>query len=379
MTEPKIRFKKSDGSSYPDLSKKLIKDVMEERHELSILSDNLPQLSFTIEDGVIKPEDKKTNKRDFLIKDKATKKFAVTEFNDIIYNPANIKFGAIHRNKLGRGGVSPIYAIFKPKENPAYLEAYVQRKTFIASSMKYLEGTVEKLKSLKPNDFLKLEINLPCSEEQEEIVKFLNELDNTIKACEDEVHNLAKLKKGVMQSVFSQSVRFKDENNNNYEDWVEKKLGDCCNYSSSSLTISDAIDNGESPIYDAQNKIIGYYKKSKNDEFIGIIKDGSGVGRVHIIPSGSYCLGTMGMLTPKDGVNLRWLHKTLQHINWERYIIGGAIPHIYYKDYSSEKIKVPCLDEQIKIAELFDAFDVAINEANNDKKLKRGILQQMFI
>ena len=73
-------------------------EIFKERHIIDTISDEYPQLAFTIEEGVIRPEDKKTNKRDFLIIDKATKKYLQTEYDDIIYNPANVIYGAIHSN-----------------------------------------------------------------------------------------------------------------------------------------------------------------------------------------------------------------------------------------------------------------------------------------
>lgn len=160
-------------------------------------------LSFTIEQGVIKPQDKKTNKRDFLIKDKETKKFALTEVDDIIYNPANLKYGAIHRNKLMRGVVSPIYAIFYTEQNPAFMEYVVKNPIFIKKSMKYLEGTVIKLMTLKPRDFLKLKVEIPASlEEQKIIADFLMKFDETIDAEQKRIEKWKELKKGLLQQMF---------------------------------------------------------------------------------------------------------------------------------------------------------------------------------
>ena len=62
-----------------------IGDVLTQRKTLQCVSEDAPLLSFTIEEGVIDPADKKSNKRDFLIKDITTKKFALTEVGDIIY------------------------------------------------------------------------------------------------------------------------------------------------------------------------------------------------------------------------------------------------------------------------------------------------------
>ena len=100
-------YKKTKTGIIPiDWEEKRIGEVLTQRKTLMCASEEAPLLSFTIEEGVIEPENKKSNKRDFLIKDMATKKFALTEVGDIIYNPANLKFGAIHRNNLRRGSIS---------------------------------------------------------------------------------------------------------------------------------------------------------------------------------------------------------------------------------------------------------------------------------
>ena len=198
-----LRFKRADGREFENWVTKELWEILTERKVSQTITEDAPLLSFTIEQGVIKPQDKKTNKRDFLIKDKETKKFALTEVDDIIYNPANLKYGAIHRNKLMRGVVSPIYAIFYTEQNPAFMEYVVKNPIFIKKSMKYLEGTVIKLMTLKPRDFLKLKVEIPASlEEQKLIADFLMKFDETIDAEQMRIEKWKELKKGLLQQMF---------------------------------------------------------------------------------------------------------------------------------------------------------------------------------
>lgn len=198
-----LRFKRTDGSEFENWVTKELSEIFTERKVSQTITEDAPLLSFTIEQGVINPQDKKTNKRDFLIKDKDTKKFALTEVDDIIYNPANLKYGAIHRNKLMRGVVSPIYAIFYTEQNPAFMEYVVKNPTFIKNSLKYLEGTVIKLMTLKPKDFLKLKVEIPASlEEQKIIADFLMQFDETIGAEQRRIEKWKELKKGLIQQMF---------------------------------------------------------------------------------------------------------------------------------------------------------------------------------
>lgn len=198
-----LRFKRTDGSEFENWVTKELSEIFTERKISQTITEDAPLLSFTIEQGVINPQDKKTNKRDFLIKDKDTKKFALTEVDDIIYNPANLKYGAIHRNKLMRGVVSPIYAIFYTEQNPAFMEYVVKNPTFIKNSLKYLEGTVIKLMTLKPKDFLRLKVEIPASlEEQKIIADFLMQFDGTIDAEQRRIEKWKELKKGLIQQMF---------------------------------------------------------------------------------------------------------------------------------------------------------------------------------
>lgn len=223
---PKIRFPEFTE----DWQKKRLDEIFTERKESCIISEEYPQLAFTIAEGVINPEDKKTNKRDFLIKDIETKKFAVTEVDDIIYNPANLKFGAIHRNKLKRGGVSPIYAIFSTEQLPAFMEYLVKRPSFIQESLKYLEGTVIKLMTLKPRDFLLMETYIPSIPEQEKIADLFTTLDSYIEIETKKTDSYKTLKASMLQKMFPQQgslepeIRFPGFT----EPWEQRKLGEMC-------------------------------------------------------------------------------------------------------------------------------------------------------
>lgn len=207
---------------------KRIGDVLTQRKTLMCVSKDAPLLSFTIEEGVIEPENKKSNKRDFLIKDISTKKFALAEIGDIIYNPANLKFGAIHRNNLRRGVVSPIYGIFYSKQNSEFIGYLLHSQRFIDYSKIYTEGTVEKLKTLKADTFLKLKIALPPLAEQEKIVEILSTQDKLIELYQRKIDELHNLKKIYLSKMFPQKGKNVPEwRFPQFTDaWEQRKLGD---------------------------------------------------------------------------------------------------------------------------------------------------------
>lgn len=224
--KPKLRFK----GFTDDWKQCKLDELLIQRVEHQKISDEAPLLAFSYAEGVIEPEDKKTNKRDFIMVDKYNKIFSRTEKDDIIYNPANVIHGAIHRNKLRTGVVSPIYKIFKCNNvSPKYMGERLHTDKFIAEIMKYIEGTVIKLRTLSPEQFLEMSIEIPHSlEEQEKIGKVFENLDNLITLYQHKYDKLVKLKKSLLKKMFPKNgsnipeIRFKGFT----ESWDQCKLKD---------------------------------------------------------------------------------------------------------------------------------------------------------
>ena len=407
MLVPKLRFKREDGTDYPEWEEKKLQDVFVERNETQTITEDAPLLSFTIEQGVINPEDKKTNKRDFLIKDKANKKYSLTEYNDIIYNPANLKFGAIHRNKLGRGVVSPIYAIFYTSENPVFMEYVVTNPVFIKKSLKYLEGTVIKLMTLKPRDFLLMKVCIPCLEEQQKIADFLSTVDEIIAQSEKEVQNLEQQKKAVMQKIFSQEVRFKREDGMDYPEWKMKKLGEIGKAISGSgfsekyqghtdlpipfYKVSDMNNNGNeimmcnSNNYVSEELLSQMGLKACQQNAIIFAKVGAALmlDRKRIANKPFLVDNNMMIYIPMTNNELEYIYHWFTSIRLSKYAQVGALPSLNASDIECVNIHLPCLEEQQKIADFLSAFDETISYAKQElekwRELKKGLLQQMFV
>lgn len=203
-TTPRLCFPEFTG----EWEMKKLGEILVERKEVSVITRELPQLSFTIAEGVIKPEDRKTNQRDFLMIDKDNKRFSVTRRHDIIYNPANVVYGAIHKNNLCDGVVSPIYKIFWTKENADFINHLLRRPEFITQLASRAEGTVTKLKTLKAEAFLDMFVPFPITpSEQQKIASCLSALDDQIAAETEKLTALKDYKKGLMQQLFPQPAK----------------------------------------------------------------------------------------------------------------------------------------------------------------------------
>jgi len=118
-----VRFKADDGSEFPEWEEKRLKNILKEYKEYSAKDGSYEHVSLTKEGVVPKSE---RYERDFLVKD-THKKYRITHLGDICYNPANLKFGVICRNKYGDGIFSPIYVTFKVCKDmvPEFVEMLV--------------------------------------------------------------------------------------------------------------------------------------------------------------------------------------------------------------------------------------------------------------
>ena len=136
-------------------------------------------------------------------------------------------------------------------------------------------------------------------------------------------------------------------------------MEDFVNYTSSNLSAKDAEEFGKYDLYDA-NKMIGKTTKTAMlDEYITVIKDGAGVGRIRRLPKNTMFIGTMGGLTT-EVADLDFVYSLLTAFDLSEETVGTTIPHIYFKNYGKNEYLIPSVEEQAKIGEYFSHLDNAI-------------------
>ena len=196
---PEIRF-----AGFTDAwEQRKLGDILERRIEQRRQSADYPRLAFASGQGVIPLSERKTNNREQLTKDEFTKKYLVTEMNDIVYNPANVKYGAIDRNKFGRGLISPIYVTFTTREDAGFIERIVTSHEFQQKALRFEEGTVTKRQSVNPEDFVMLDILLASNKsEQKKVSVFFDTLDHLITLHQRKCDKLKLIKKFMLQNMF---------------------------------------------------------------------------------------------------------------------------------------------------------------------------------
>ena len=198
-TVPEVRFA---GFTAPWERRKL-SEILERRQVYQRISADAPRLAFAAGQGVIPLSERKTNNRDQLIADEASKRYLLTEYNDLVYNPANLKYGAIGRNKYGKGVISPIYVTFTTTEEASFVERIIITERFKNMALQFEEGTVVKRQSVSSDSLLSFEEWIsPYRKEQVLIGKMFDKIDSLITLHQRKYEKLKQLKQSLLQKMF---------------------------------------------------------------------------------------------------------------------------------------------------------------------------------
>ncbi|MBD0833366.1 restriction endonuclease subunit S [Aestuariibaculum sp. TT11] len=254
------------------------------------------------------------------------------------------------------------------------------------------KGTIEKIK-----------LNIPQLEEQQKIATFLTVIDTKIIQLNDKKSLLEEYKKGVTQKIFRQELRFKDGNGNVYPEWIEKRLKDF---------VKDFIV----PMRDKPKDLIGDIPWCRIEDFDGMYLYGSksnqGVSletvsnmNLKVYPINTLlvsCSANLGVcsivkkklitnqtfigLVPNElEINVEFLYYTMKLSSRKLNVLssGTTIAYLSRQQFEEFKVEVPCLNEQVKIANFLTAIDKKIElvqtQIDNTTSFKKGLLQQMFV
>ena len=163
------------------------------------------------------------------------------------------------------------------------------------------------------------------------------------------------------------------------EGYVRKSINEICDKASSNIAQNKIVGiDGDYPVYGASGYVQNIDFYHRDTDYIGIVKDGSGVGRVNIYPAFSSLLGTMQYIIPKEGYLLGYIAYALKGLNLSSFASGAAIPHIYFKDYGKCKINVPPLAEQERIVAELDLLSSIIDKKKAQLKELDQLAQSIF-
>ena len=158
-------------------------------------------------------------------------------------------------------------------------------------------------------------------------------------------------------------------------------IKDICIKGSSALKQKDLLTEGKFPVYGAGG-IVGYLDTFHQEKtYIGIIKDGSGIGRVDFYPEKTSLIGTLQYILPRTGYDIRYIGYCLQSLDLSKYKQGAAIPHIYFRDYGERIVNVTedVKEQQSIVSRLDSAFakiDAVKANAENQLSDAKALFQK---
>lgn len=249
---------------------------------------------------------------------------------------------------------------------------------------KYAQG--KSVVHLYNADIKKLNFYLPTNMvEQKKIGNFFSKLDQQIELEEKRLELLEQQKRGYMQKIFSQELRFKDEIGKVYPKWNLKKLKDIANvYQPQNLSQNKFQEKGY-PVYGA-NGVIGYYKEFNHSNMeIAIACRGNTCGRVNLTEPKSWITSNAMVVNiiDKKEIDFYFLYQYLCIINYNNVISGSGQPQITRKNMNSIELLVPKYVEQQKIGAFLTKYEELIKKQSSKvgllKRRKQGLLQKMFV
>ena len=161
---------------------------------------------------------------------------------------------------------------------------------------------------------------------------------------------------------------------------MKTTLSELCKGYSKNIALKDLINNnGTYPIYGASGYIKNVDFYVSDCDYLGIVKDGAGIGRVDKYPAYSSLLGTMQYIVPNADVDIDYLKYLLISLHLENGVSGAAIPHICYKNYKSLRVKVCEKTNQIQIARQLDAISNSISLSKSILALLDELVKSRFI
>jgi type I restriction enzyme S subunit len=321
----------------------------------------------------------------------------VLEKDDILFQMVRpYQKNNLYFNKNGDYVASTGYAQIKTKQSPRFIYQYIHLQKFVDEVIERCTGT--SYPAINSKDLAKICICYPSLAEQQIIASFFTAIDQKISQLKQKKTLLEQYKKGVMQKIFSQKIRFKDDNGQVFLNW-EKMTGDDL-----FETISNKNHNSDLPIlaitqeHGAVPRDLIDYNITVSEQSIEsykVVERGDFIISLRSFQGGIEYSDYKGICSPAyiilratkkiDNRYFKYYFKTETYITELNRKLEGIRDGkmISYKYFSDILINVPSLPEQIKIANFLSAIDDKISHTQKQiekaETWKKGLMQRMFI
>lgn len=347
----------------------------------------------------------------------------VLKENDVLFQMVRpYQMNNLYFDKKGDYVASTGYAQLRTELNSKFIFQYLHYQKFVDKVINRCTGT--SYPAINSSDLSKIIIHYPLStipsvSEQKKIANFLTAVDEKLQALKQKKSLLEKYKKGVMQQIFSQQIRFKpalsevegDENGKEFPKWEEKRLGEVGKtYGGLSgkskenfgigkpyIQYKQIFDNSKIDILkyelvdikenENQNKVqfgdVFFTISSETPEEIGM--SSVLLDDVQELYLNSFCFGFR--VNSLKEVNPYFSRYLFRNDIFREEIIKLAQGSTRYNmskvQFIKIKIQIPSLSEQIKIANFLSSIDERIHNSQLSiihlEKWKKGLLQKMFV
>ena len=381
---PALRFKDEQGNDYPDWEGRRLSDVLDYEQPTEYLVENsdyddnhnTPVLTAG-KTFLLGYTNEKTgifiDKLPAIIFDDFTTAFKFVDF------PFKVKSSAMK--------------ILIPKSNCVNMK-------FVYEAMKRVRFPLGEHKRYWISEYQRERISYPSKEEQHKIASILSSVDTKIEQLSKKKELLELYKKGVMQKLFNQDVRFKDEQGNYYPDWEKKKLGEIGKVVTGKTpsTTNKSLWGGEiqfitpSDINDDnkyQTSTERYIKQTKDIRVLPlksiIYTCIASIGKICISVKPCATNQQINALAPSNSYDNEFIYYSLLKLTPRIKATQATttLPIINKTEFKKINMSIPCLSEQQNIAAFLAAIDKKIElvaaQLKQAQIFKKGLLQQMFV
>jgi len=258
---------------------------------------------------------------------------------------------------------------------------------------------------INAEEYSKFPIYISQIAEQEKIANFLGAVDTRISQLRRKHELLQTYKRGVMQKIFSQQIRFKGDDGKPFPDWEVKKLSEISNKISDGIHSTPQYDengeyyfiNGNNLIdtkiqFDVNAKRINEpeylkYKSELTSKTILISINGT-IGNLAFYNDEKVVLGKsvcyIDLKSEDDKLFVFYLLQTSNIINhFNKELTGSTIRNLSLTTIKNTKAFFPSYKEKAKIADFLTALDkkieVVAKQIELTEQFKKGLLQKMFV
>jgi type I restriction enzyme S subunit len=300
--------------------------------------------------------------------------------------------------------------ILRPMNEDVYSQIFTSY--YINQKLRKKISTLAKGSSISNvynSDLKTLKINLPTLPEQQKIASFLSAVDEKIQQLSKKKELLEDYKKGVMQQLFSQQLRFKQSNGEAYPDWEEKRLGEVVSiFNGYAFSSSDSQDSGcrwikiaDVGINEMKSDTISFLPEEfiekhpkfilKKDDFVialtrPILNGKLKIARIDAESNNSLLNQRVGKLESSFYLPFTYYLLQLKELIYkmDSRIAGTDPPNLSPNEINGIKLNISTkLEEQQKIATYLSSVDTKIEsvaeQIEKTKEFKKGLLQQMFV